>query len=102
MSVDDVLRRRPPRPSSSLRAGRVTKVDSAGAVYVTPDGGDERHPLGPCAGARYRPWPAVLSCPDGPHDHPAPPLVPLPPGTRVLLATTDAGPFVISWEEPPA
>lgn len=96
--VDDVLRRRPPRPAAAMTGGKVTKVSADGAVYVTLDGGDERHPIGPCRGAHYRPL-AVVSCPAGAHTHPVPPLVPLPLGTPVLLATTPTGPWVISWEE---
>ena len=98
--VDDLLRRRPPRPAPTLSGGKVTKVTTDGAVYVTIDGGDERHPIGPCRGAHHRP-PAETTCPAGEHTHPVPPLVPLPRGTRVLVATTDTGPWIISWEETP-
>jgi hypothetical protein len=97
-SVETVRTRRPAGPGSDMTGGKVTKVDSSGAVYVTPEGGDERHPVGPCRGARYRP-PVVLVCPAGAHSHDVPPPVPLPVGTRVLLATTPTGPWVISWED---
>lgn len=94
MSLDGILAGRPVAEPPSLRSGRVTKVDSAGGVWVTLDGGDERAPIGPCLGARYRP---VGPCPAVAHDHPQQPI---PRGSRVLLVETDAGPWVASWEEP--
>lgn len=86
------------RPGSStpeqigLRAGVVTRVDPDGSVWVTPNDGDTRSPLGPCRGA-LRPRLVVI----------APGSVdlqwrPLAAQTPVLIATTGDGVWIVSHD----
>ncbi|WP_156759569.1 hypothetical protein [Microbacterium karelineae] len=77
MSVDDVIRRRPPAVPLEPVSGIVTAVSDAG-ILVTPIGQSTDHPIGPCRGPR-----TIDS-------------TPIAPGMHVLVVFTTTGPWIVS------
>jgi len=86
----DVLRRRNPPTPPRATVANVTRSDSSG-VWVTPLGGDENHPSGPCRGGTR---PTLIPSGDGV----ALARERLPIGTRVLYVVADDGPWILNWE----
>lgn len=91
-SFDRAVLRRPPASPAAPRAmsANVTRSDSSG-VWVTPQGGDQNHPSGPCRGAlRLSPFQPGQTTPQA--------YERLPIGTRVLYVVADDGPWILNWE----
>lgn len=74
-----------------LRPGVVTRSD-AGGVFVTVLGTATASPLGPCRGAMYRRESATTTTAGILYRYT---LTPLPVGAAVLIASTDAGPWIV-------
>lgn len=85
---------RPPRTERRTFTAQVTRSDASG-VWATELDQDTASPHGPCLGATYR---DTSTCPggEGGHEHP---LRRLPKGTTVLLADTDHGVWVVTFDE---
>lgn len=99
MAIDNplevLLERRPAKTSRGPLTARVVRSDASG-VWVAPLGGDVRHPVGPCRGAKRRKF---TDAGDGGTAHRHDELEQLPTGTVVLLVFTDERPWVAAWEE---
>lgn len=83
-----------PKPGAAevgIRPGIVTRSD-AGGVFVTVLGTATTSPLGPCKAATYRREIATIGT-NGTTFRYLP--TPLPLGSAVLVANTDAGPWVV-------
>ncbi|WOF23850.1 hypothetical protein N8K70_03980 [Microbacterium betulae] len=80
MTVDDLVRRRPPTVQLPPTSAVVTAVTEAG-VFATPTGQTADHPVGPCRGPRVTA------------------SGPLAPGMHVLLVFTSTGPWIVSVDE---
>lgn len=88
-----------PGPSAEavgIRPATVTRSD-AGGVFVTVLGASTATPLGPCHGATYR-REVVTTTTAGQLYRYVP--TPLPRGTVVLVASTDAGPWIVRHDLP--
>jgi hypothetical protein len=81
-----------PAAAADLRSGIVTRLDPDGSVWVTPNDGDTRSPIGPCRGARR---PRLVQTSPGAYD-----LLwrPLDLRTPVLFATTSDGVWIVSHD----
>lgn len=80
MTLDDLVRRRPPSVQLDPVDGVVSAVSGAG-VFITPVGQRTDHPIGPCRGPR-----TVGS-------------TPISPGMHVLVVFTATGPWIVSVDE---
>lgn len=80
MSIDDVIRRRPPAVRLDPVAAVITAVTEAG-VFATPVGQPSDHPVGPCRGAH------------------SPGTGAPPPGTHVLIVFAGTVPWIVSIDK---
>lgn len=95
--VESLITGRPPSSRSVMITARVVRSD-AGGVLASPLGSDQRHPLGPCRGARYL---RAITQPSGgtSHSH-ALEYAQLPVGSVVLLVLTTGAPWIASYDLP--